>query len=51
MKEVLMSKRMWRYECMQTTCGYVELATYAPAATKRCPKCAGMMKRVEHGEV
>jgi hypothetical protein len=38
----------WRYECVVTTCGYVELASYAPSATKRCPKCGGMLKRVEN---
>jgi hypothetical protein len=32
---------------VRTTCGHVELVTYAPAATKRCPVCGSMMKRVE----
>ena len=35
----------WMYVCMSTTCGHVELASYAPAATKRCPACGGTMKR------
>jgi predicted nucleic acid-binding Zn ribbon protein len=42
-------KPTWRYECIRTTCGYVELTTYAPAATKRCPACGGLMKRVADG--
>lgn len=35
----------WRYECVVTTCGHVELSKFAPAATKRCPLCGGMMVR------
>lgn len=35
----------YTYTCMNTSCGNVELTTFAPAATKRCPKCGGQMKR------
>jgi rRNA maturation endonuclease Nob1 len=37
----------WIYECVVSTCGYVEPAKYAPAATKRCPSCGGMLVRKE----
>jgi predicted nucleic acid-binding Zn ribbon protein len=36
----------YRYECVLSTCGHVELTTYAPQATRKCPHCGGMMKRV-----
>lgn len=39
--------KSWRYRCVVTTCGHIEHTTHAPAATKRCPKCGGMMKREE----
>ena len=35
----------WMYVCVSTTCGHVEHVTYAPAATKRCPVCGGLMRR------
>ncbi len=34
----------WMYVCVSTSCGHVELVTYAPAATRRCPVCGGMMR-------
>lgn len=40
-----MSQVKWMYVCVGTTCGHVELAIYAPTATKRCPECGGMMRR------
>jgi hypothetical protein len=42
-----MSIAKWIYECVSTTCGYVELSKYAPASTKRCSMCGGMMVRRE----
>lgn len=41
--------KTWRYRCVVTTCGHIELTTYAPTATKRCTVCGGMMKREEDG--
>ena len=35
----------WVYVCVVTTCGHMEWVKTAPAATKRCPKCGGMMRR------
>jgi rRNA maturation endonuclease Nob1 len=35
----------YKYECTRTTCGYVELTNYAPASTKKCPSCGGMLTR------
>ncbi|BDY05432.1 hypothetical protein F0521_24730 [Ferrimonas sp. YFM] len=35
------------YQCMKTTCGHMEFTKFAPAATKRCTKCGGTMKRVK----
>ena len=46
-EEYKMSSVKWAYICMSTTCGHVEYATYAPAATKQCPCCGGTMKREE----
>lgn len=40
-----MSTKKWIYRCVVTTCGYIEYVTFAPAATKRCPACGGMLKR------
>ncbi len=45
--EDAMATVKWMYVCMSTTCGHVELSTFAPAATKRCPKCGGTMRREE----
>ncbi|BDG08590.1 hypothetical protein [Anaeromyxobacter paludicola] len=42
-----MSKVKWMYVCVRTTCGHVELTNFAPAATKRCPECGGLMRREE----
>lgn len=43
-----MSIAKWIYVCMSSTCGYVELSKFAPAATKRCPVCGGTMARREN---
>lgn len=37
--------RTYRYVCVRTSCGHIELTTYAPSSTKRCPKCGGSMRR------
>jgi len=38
--------RIFKYICLNTSCGHVELTTFAPQASKKCPKCGGSMKRV-----
>jgi hypothetical protein len=37
----------YTYECMNTSCGYVEPTNRAPVASKRCPKCGGTLKRTK----
>jgi hypothetical protein len=36
---------MKKYVCCSITCGHIEFTNYAPAATKKCPKCGGTLKR------
>ena len=33
------------YVCCSSTCGKVEIVTYAPSASKKCPDCGGTMVR------
>ena len=33
------------YQCMNTTSGFIEYVSVAPAATGKCPKCGGITKR------
>jgi tRNA G26 N,N-dimethylase Trm1 len=37
--------KQWIYVCVSTTCGHVEHTTFAPAASKKCPACGGLMRR------
>ena len=37
--------KTFTYTCMSSSCGYTDFTTFAPASTKRCPKCGGTMKR------
>ena len=35
------------YQCINSTCGFIEFLTYAHSANGKCPKCGGITQRGE----